>query len=149
MKKMTTCLAFLLLFVFQSCKEEDAIEPIIENQESEVVRLLTSGTWTRVGFERNGVDVYQIFPDCVRDDVYAYQKDGSAYVDQGVDICDTASAQRVGWTWELIENETQIKEVVSDTNVIYRHILKLTESEFQFASYYLDQDTLIFTHIKN
>lgn len=105
--------------------------------------LLTSGEWVKVGYERNGVDIWFLRPECDKDDLFVYNTNGTAYADQGANKCDTSGPQRIEWQWEFVENQTKIKETILDTNVYYRDILKLTSDEMVYASYYGVSDTIV------
>lgn len=143
MKKSILILYIFLLTGLSACNDDQ--EPVIDPPEeiSENMKLLTDGEWIRTASIRNGLDVWTIFPPCSKDDIYIYNIDGSAYVDQAEDVCDSTYPQKTYWDWEFSDNETQFTETMNDSLVLTRHILELTLSDLKIATYYNGEDTLL------
>lgn len=119
------------LIILASCTKEEE-KP--NEYAPTATDLLTSGEWILTGYIMNGKDIMEIFPDCSRDDITAYLNDGTAYIDVGEEPCDTSYPARVTWSWELIDDDTRIKETVRDSNVYIREIITLNDSELVHSS---------------
>ena len=107
------------------------------------MKNLTNGEWVRVKYELNGKDVLPVFPECSKDDYTGYRNDGTAFIDQGENMCDTTFSARITWNWKFIENETKMEETLNDTTVYVRKIRILENDYFEYVSYSNPSDSLI------
>lgn len=129
--KHLTILFLLSSIIWLGCSDNDSVS----TNESVRMKNLTSGEWIRVKMERNGLDMWSIFPECAKDDPIGYSSDGMAYIDQGILVCDSTYPQRTTWKWTFIDNETKIKETINDSTEYIRIIRVLNDTHFEYVSY--------------
>lgn len=136
MKSFTlTLLAGILLFA--SCdktKENPAPNPTTPTVKSKK-DLVIDGKWQWEGLafvmNVNGkdslIDAWAEVKDCDKDDIMTYTADGKGKIDEMTNKC-TDDPQVQNITWELINNETQVK-VTDDEGTHLLTIIELTEKK--------------------
>lgn len=98
--------------------------------------LLVDGKWQWVGLEFvttvNGqdslVDGWSVVEDCVKDNIMTYSADGKGTIDEMATKCDPADPQTKTLTWELMNNDTEVK-VTDDEGTHVITIMELTATK--------------------
>lgn len=136
MKSFTlTLLAGILLFA--SCdktKENPTPNPTTPTGKSKK-DLVIDGKWQwsglafvmNVGGKDSLIDAWSEVDDCDRDDIMTYTADGKGVIDENTNKC-TGDPQVQNITWELINNESQVK-VTDDEGTHLLTIVELTEKK--------------------
>jgi len=117
MKKiLLLCCTAALLF---SCKKKEEritlrTEIITEGQW----KITASVTELRVNGQTTTTDLYALMPDCVKDNLYKFNMDGSVTTDEGDTKCDPNAPQTFvnpGGKWEFTDADTKIR--ITDTSM--------------------------------
>jgi hypothetical protein len=98
----------ILLIALNGCKKDDD-KPVSKSD------FLTSGTWALTAaitdddgdgtFETNE---FATFDPCFTDNIWTFNSNGSAVVDEGPTKCDPSDPQVQTGTWQLTNNETNL-----------------------------------------
>ncbi len=111
MKKLLTLSIAIALFA--SCKKDSSTpagskESILTSKKWEITASTTSIDYG------NGLvipyDLYAVMPACQQDNIYSFLSDHTTLSDEGATKCSPADPQQTaGGSWQLINNETQLK----------------------------------------
>ena len=142
---------FLLIllspFIFTSCDKDDDNETPKTKTE-----LLTASPWKRTALTSNpaydwnadgnaATDVLSIMLPCERDNTDTYRTNGIMETNEGPTKCDPSDPQTWTTTWELVNNETEIR--YDDT---YNYtIVELTETTLKLRGVF-EENGVTYTH---
>lgn len=98
----------IALIAMYSCKKDDA-KPVSKSD------MLTSGTWkiTAAVTDADGdgtfeTNEYASFDACFTDNIWSFNTNGSAVMDEGPTKCDPTDSQVQTDSWQLTNNETNL-----------------------------------------
>jgi hypothetical protein len=98
----------VLLIAMNACKKDD-------DKPMSKADLLTSGTWamTAAVSDDDGDGTFETnefadFESCFTDNIWTFNSNGSAAVDEGPTKCDPADSQVVTANWQMTNNETNL-----------------------------------------
>lgn len=98
----------IALIAMNACKKDDA-KPVSKTD------MLTSGTWklTAAVTDADGdgtfeTNEYATFDACFTDNIWSFNTNGSAVMDEGPTKCDPADSQVQTDSWQLTNNETNL-----------------------------------------
>jgi hypothetical protein len=139
MKNAIVLGAMLLSFV--ACKKEDPQPDDNNNNNSgnNKSSILTSGTWklaashTVLEYEgrTESSDLFAAMPQCMRDNIYTFNKDNTATLDEGASKCSpTDPQQRSAGTWALSQNDTKLK-MTENGAVVNADVLTLNSTTLE------------------
>ncbi len=136
MKNLLLSATACTILLFAACKKDDKTSttpttPTSTNKKAMVV----DGKWQWIGlstvYNNNGkdslVDGWSIVKDCDKDDFITYTNDGKGVIDENTNKCDN-DPQIENITWELINNDTQVK-VTDDKGPSILTIVELTAKQ--------------------
>lgn len=116
MKKISTLLlALTMAFTISSCSndDDDNSTPANNNPGNNSptkTEILTGRTWKITGATIDGQDIFGIFDDCDKDNIYQWKTNGDYVVDEGATKCDPSDPQiETQSTWKFTDNETKIE----------------------------------------
>lgn len=135
MKKLRFSIAVIGLVFFASCSKDDTktTTPSINNNNSNSKKdLVIDGKWKWTGlsmvYTNNGkdslVDAWSQVKECDKDDIMTFTADGKGTIDEMTNKCDK-DPQTKSLTWELLNNETEVK-VTDDKGPTIMKIIELT-----------------------
>ena len=136
MRLLTLLLTVYAVLLFAACskkKENPTTPPSTTKSKKD---LVVDGKWQWSAFafvmNNNGkdslVDAWSQVKDCDKDDIMTYSANGTGVIDEGATKCDPNAAQTKNITWELMNNETQVK-VTDDKGTHLLTIVSLTATE--------------------
>lgn len=82
------------------------------------------------------VDLYSILPSCQVDNIFIFNQNRSVTIDEGATKCDPSAAQQTtSGSWELLNNDTQLKldvggSPVMGISVITADIVSISSNSF-------------------
>src|SRR6476661_1114052 len=98
----------IVLIATGACKKDDA-------KKQTKADLLTSGTWrlTAAVTDQDGDGTFETndfasFDACFTDNIWSFNTNGSAVMDEGPTKCDPSDSQVVTDDWQLTNNETNL-----------------------------------------
>lgn len=97
-----------------SCKEDKENTP-----PPDAAALLMTGSWKLVGYTVNPAldadkdgdtetDLFEIYPDCRKDDTYTFINNYIVKVDNGAGKCSADESQVKEWMWDLSADEKRM-----------------------------------------
>lgn len=109
--KTLATFAVVSSIIIAACSKDDNNTP----QSAEAILTtnrwqLTAATVTIPGSSLS-VNVYDSVPACNRDNFYIFASGGTVTIDEGASKCDPSDAQTTTGSWQLLNNNTQIKTV--------------------------------------
>ena len=138
MKYFTLTAALSGLLLFASCDKKEETKPSTTTPATKTKKeLIVDGKWqmTDLAFVmKNGagqdslVNGWSIVDDCTKDDFMTFTADGKGVIDEGATKCDAADPQTENVTWELLNNETEVKVVTPDETQVLK-IMELTATK--------------------
>lgn len=98
----------IALTALNACKKNND-KPVTKSD------MLTSGSWkiTAAVTDSDGDGTYETneftdFPSCLTDNIWTFNTNGSAAMDEGPTKCDPADSQVQTSSWQLTNNETNL-----------------------------------------
>ena len=98
----------ILIVALNACKKDDD-KPVSKSS------LLTTGTWAMTAAvtddDGDGIfetDEFAAFDACFTDNIWTFNSNGSAVVDEGSTKCDPADPQVETGNWQMTNNETNL-----------------------------------------
>lgn len=108
MKKLLSFAALGLLSVslaFVSCsKDDDDDSPAPKTK----TQLITQSTWRFSAATVGGADVSPFLQACQKDNILTFASNGTGIVDEGPLKCNAGDPQTNPFTWNFLNNETQL-----------------------------------------
>lgn len=108
MKKLLSFAALGLLSVslaFVSCsKDDDDDSPAPKTK----TQLITQSTWRFSAATVGGADVSAFLQACQKDNILTFASNGTGIVDEGPLKCNAGDPQTNPFTWNFLNNETQL-----------------------------------------
>lgn len=135
MKKHLLSATACTILLFAACKKDNSTTTTPTTPTTSKKNLIVDGKWQWSGlavvYNSNGkdslVDGWAGVKDCDKDDIVIYTADGKGTVDENTNKCDT-DPQISNFTWELLNNETQVK-VTDDDGPATLTIIELTATQ--------------------
>lgn len=139
MKKISSLfIATLMAFTISSCSSDDDDNATPTNNNSgnnspTKTEILTGRTWKIVGATLDGQNIFDIFDDCDKDNIYQWKTNGDYVVDEGVTKCDPTDPQiETQDKWKFTDNETKLEFDGEVSEIKELTITKLViEGDFQ------------------
>ncbi len=138
MKNLLLSATACAILLFAACKKDDNTTTTPTTPATSKKTLIVDGKWQWSGlavvYNNNGkdslVDGWSVVKDCDKDDFFTYTADGKGVIDEGSTKCDT-DPQTKNITWELINNDTQVK-VTDDKGPSILTIMELTTTQAKY-----------------
>lgn len=159
MNRSTLFIAAIVILLFSACKKNND-EP--ENDGGSArYNILTSGSWRVTAYYMDiyygGVqivdDLMESMQDCEKDNLYIFNKNGTLTLDEGPTKCNSAAPQqKQEGTWQLANNDTQLKESHQADDAIT--IVELTDATMRLSFQYTPEGeptrkySITYTHVK-
>lgn len=126
----------VLTTLFTSCKKND------DNNGVNGSSVLTTGKWQITAstsvieypapFGNQNVDLMQIVPSCQLDNYFIFNTNGSITSDEGATRCNSNDPQQTtSGTWQLLNNNTQLKLDAGTAGVFTADVLVMNSSTMQ------------------
>jgi len=111
MKKVSIIVVVGLLCLSVACKKDKS--------ESGRMNLITTGSWKLFGLtvqpghdlDGDGIvdnDLFLMYDECEKDNIYTFKKNGEFEVSEGVSKCDPSDPQVSTSHWKFTNSETEI-----------------------------------------
>lgn len=106
--RKTLLILTLICAVIAACTKSDSSSP-------SGASILVNGKWqlTDVSVLIPGsslsVSIFDTIPACVKDNFYTFTSDSTVTLDEGATKCDASDPQTTSGSWELLNNNTQLK----------------------------------------
>jgi hypothetical protein len=140
MKRITLIALTLIIVVLAGCKKDEETQPKTNTD------LLIQHTWKTsaltvdpsipildnlgniIGYTN---DLWAQLPDCVKDNFYKYNADGTFVGDEGPTKCEPDDPQNATGTWVFNSDETIMTETDSQGNSTSYNVIQLDENTFK------------------
>lgn len=137
---------------FSACKKDEATT---ETPKISGASLLTGKDWriTALTITSPGgtIDVFSTLAACEKDDLLEYLANGTIVSKEGATKCDPADPDtEPGGFWALIDNDTKLRIIDGDTNII--DIIELSANTMRGKTVVNDNGSIFttnFTFVKN
>lgn len=99
----------LLSLLLGSCKKEETTVPKSKTELLCAHYWITTAVTVDPPFDDNGTpftDIFSLFEDCQKDDLYKFNTDKTTIIDEGASKCDPLAPQTINGTWSFDANET-------------------------------------------
>jgi Lipocalin-like domain len=140
-RKSMWLLAFTCL-LFSACQDEEVPPPTPPAVESEKVKFLTGKKWRMIAntetvklgaAEPVTISLFDLYSDCVKDNLEVFAANKTYSIDEGTTKCEANAPQvQNAGTWELIENDSKLKNIYPDGTVLITAIKELTATTLKF-----------------
>ncbi|MBC7426060.1 MAG: hypothetical protein H7321_05950 [Bacteroidia bacterium] len=109
MNKIVIPVFIMLTIAFYACKKnvEDS-HPQQLNTLSIRKQIIMKDSWIFRDIDYNGMSVFGSTKDCDKDDVYYFNSNDSAVINEGKTKCDPNSPQVNYSTWKFLDDETRL-----------------------------------------
>jgi hypothetical protein len=127
------------ILLFAACSKTDDNNP--NPGPTNTAALIVDGTWQwsdldfvlNMGGTDTLINAWHEVDSCDRDDIMTFTADGNGQIDEMATKCNPADPQIETLTWELLNNDTQVKvTTATDTSILT--IMELTATKAVYRS---------------
>ena len=126
-KSMFAAIAGVMLISIGACKGEIL-------QDNTKRDILTTGSWRLASYTAytmtGSTDVYASYPDCEKDNVYHFNKNGTLDIDEGAAICSVYDPPSYSVRWGF-SNAQQTEIKIDGTDFI---LTSISDNEFELST---------------
>ncbi len=132
--------------LFTACQDEEEVPPPTpatpSNALSAKAQLLSAKKWRMIANTQTvklgtstGIttSLFDLYPDCAKDNLEVFAPNKSYSMDEGATKCEANAPQvQSAGTWDLVENDTKLKNIYPDGSVLLTPIKELTANTLKF-----------------
>lgn len=121
------------ILTFTGCLDDDD-----NNEDNITAQTISNKNYSYADYKVSANSVtlttYASLDPCFRDDFYRFNLDGSGYVSDNIDRCDSIAPQRSEFFWALLSNDTKIVIDYGAADVEVYNILIVNGDTFKIES---------------